>query len=144
MEIGGLNTEGVFRVSGPKSKMDAHEAAVVKAIFHHEPLPTTDDALCVSKLLMRFIRRLSTRLLDDVPLATLKTVQVATLLSKHTVGSTRTLFLWILDRMLDVARNSEVNRMTDTALSVGQCLSPLPPPVRGRATQNTSNIRSIH
>jgi len=121
-----LREEGIFRVPGQKSAVDA-AAEALNADPSTIPAAASDDAHVLAALVKSWFARLPEKLLATVPPAmidggatTAQCMQVLQSLPTRHKGVT----LWLLDLMADVVDASADNKMKDAAIAIvfGPCL----------------------
>jgi len=113
---GGALQEGVFRLAG-----DETETMLVKEQLNNENFQSCNDINCVANLIKVWYREIPTPILNSLPSSSFLTaeseeecVQVFFMLKEPN----RTLFLWLLDLLADVAANESINKMNPRNLAI--------------------------
>jgi len=113
---GGLEQEGVFRLAG-----DEKETIGVKEQLNTDTFKGCDDINCVANLIKVWFREMPTQLLNQLPSSSFLTIEAddeCVQLLDVLKEPNKTLLLWLLDLLGDVAAKESINKMTPRNLAI--------------------------
>ena len=110
----GFLVEGVFRVAASFEEQKAFKIEVDNGTF--KGCSSADEAMCLAALLKEWFRTMPVRLLNALPLNSIRTGKSDYM--KELPEPNLSIFLWLCDMMADVVALEQVNRMNVRAMAI--------------------------
>ncbi len=114
---GGLQQEGIFRLAP-----DGDESSYVKQQLNANKFVKCSDVNCISNLLKVWFRELPTHLLNEIKPESITAVdnedQAGRVITAELTDPCQSIFYWLLDMCIEVAKYSHVNKMTPQNLAI--------------------------
>jgi len=110
----GFVVEGVFRVAASFEDQKAYKIQVDNGTF--KGCTSQDDAMCMAALLKEWFRTMPVRLLNALPLNSIRTGKAD--IMRELPEPNLSVFLWLCDLMADIVSLEHINRMSARAMAI--------------------------
>jgi len=113
----GINTEGIFRLAGEQTEIQRIKDAMNRKIFDYQ----TNDVNAIASLIKIWFRELPIPILNALPadiIMNFSDAKDCVEAFRNLEDPQKSLLSWLLDFLVQIAANSDVNKMTSQNLAI--------------------------